>query len=246
MHNERMLLRFRRRGLTRGLTQGAAGVLAGVLVLSGCSGGEPDEPDAETSDSPSESATEGYLPVPDGVELTAQGTELKVGETATVAYEPRQDVIGALDITVTKLERASFKLFVGWQLKPATRKTQPYFVTARVENVGDTDLGGRPVSPPLYALDGENKLIEASTFASSFKPCPSESLPKKFENGDKTTTCLVYLAPDKGRLAGASFRPTEAFVPITWTGDVVLASELQKDKKKRDRKGGDKKKGRKG
>lgn len=242
MHNERMLSRFLRHGLTRG----TAAVLAGVLVLSGCSGGDSGEPDAESSESPSESGTEEYLPVPEGVELTAQGTELKVGETATVAYEPRQDVVGALDLTVKKLERASFKLFVGWKLTAQTRKTRPYFITAKVTNVGDTDLGGRSLSPPLYALDGENKLIEASTFASSFKPCPSESLPKKFENGDTTTTCLVFLAPDKGKLTAASFRPTEAFVPITWTGDVKLASELRKDDKKGDRKGGDKKKGRKG
>ncbi|MGH3362666.1 MAG: hypothetical protein ACRDOM_09445 [Nocardioides sp.] len=238
-----MHARFLRRGVTRGLIRGTAAVLAGVLVLSGCSGDE-EEPGAETSDSPSESATEEepYLPVPDGVELTAQGSELSVGETATVAYEPRQDVVGALDIRVTKLEKASFKLFVGWKLTPQTRKTQPYFVTAKVTNVGDTDLGGRSVSPPLYAVDGDNKLIEASTFASSFKPCPSQALPKKFQNGDTTTTCLVYLAPNRGDLTAASFRPTEAFVPITWTGKVVLADELRKDKKRAGKKGGDRKK----
>lgn len=214
------------------------------LLLAGCSddGSDAEEPDA--SSSPTESATEeAYLPVPDGVELTPQGSELSVGETATVAYEPRQDLVGALDITVTKLEKASFKLFVGWKLTPETRKTQPYFVTAKIANVGETDLGGR--TAPLYAVDGDNKLIEASTFASAFKPCPSESFPKKFENGDSLRTCLVYLAPDNGDLTAVSFRPTESFVPITWTGDVVRAAELTRDRSKKgdDRQGKDRKKG---
>jgi hypothetical protein len=36
--------------------------------------------------------------------------------------------------------------------------------------------------------------------------------------------CLVFLAPKKGDLTAVSFRPTQEFDPITWTG------ELQKPK----------------
>ena len=32
--------------------------------------------------------------------------------------------------------------------------------------------------------------------------------------------CLVYLAPNKGDLTAASFRPTQTDVPITWTGEL--------------------------
>ena len=54
----------------------------------------------------------------DGVELTEQGESLEVGETATVAYEVRQGVVGVLDITVSRLEKTSFKeSFVGWDLR---------------------------------------------------------------------------------------------------------------------------------
>ena len=90
---------------------------------------------------------------------------------------------------------------------------------AKIRNVGATDLGGR--RPPLYAVDGDNKLIESSTFASTFKPCPSEAFPKKFKTGDAVDTCLVYLAPDKGELAAVSFRPTEDFDPIIWVGELT-------------------------
>lgn len=229
MHNDRMSLP----ALVRGGRSIVGLALASALVLTGCSGGDEDPKEADGSASPGSGATtdEPYLPVPDGVELTAQGSELSLGDTATVAYEPRQDEVAALDLKVTAIEKASFKLFVGWKLSPETKKTTPYFVRATVKNVGETDLGSRPV--PLYAVDGNNKLIEASTFASTFKPCPSEALPKKFANGDSVKTCLVYLAPDKGELTATSFRPTEDFDPIVWTGEITEPKAIQPDKGKK-------------
>jgi hypothetical protein len=223
MHRPRLRASFR-----PGLRPLAAVLLALMLALSACGGG--DNPGAsETSASESDEtgsgdgetaeeapAEEPYLPVPEGVELTAQGSALDVGDTAVVAYEPRQDKVAALEITVTGLVDADFSDFVGWKLTPETRKTSPYFVEAKVKNVGDTNLGGEGV--PLYAVDGNNKLIEASTFQSTFKPCSPESFPKPFKKNDKGKFCLVYLAPDKGDFTAVSFRPVEEFDPITWTG----------------------------
>lgn len=227
--------------------------LAGVLALSGCSGGSDDSaaPSAgsgSASGSSSASASaEPYLPVPDGVELTAPGSELAVGESATVAYEPRQGQVGVLDIRVTRLEKTSFKeSFQGWKLDDATRKTNPYFVRAKVRNVGESDLGGRNV--PLYIVDGRNTLIEASSFASTFKPCANGQFPDKFKQGDATSVCLVYLSPKRGDLTAASFRPTQDFSPITWTGELSspqAEKKSTKSDKKSDRRKGSKKSTRK-
>lgn len=209
-----------------------APALVAVLTLAGCSGGDssnddsaPDSSSGSSSGTPSSSdsssaTTKPYLPVPGGVELTAQGSALDVGQRAVVAYEPRQKQVGVLDIKVTGVEKTTFaKSFQGWQLDKATLSTTPYFVHASVKNVGRTDLGGRPV--PLYIVDGRNTLIEASSFASSFKPCPSQPFPAKFKRGDRVKTCLVYLSPRHGDLTAVSFRPTQDFNPITWTGKVT-------------------------
>ncbi len=212
--------------------------LAGALVLGGCSGGSAtptasgssgtsgaSSSGATSSASGSGSASAGaspYLPVPDGVELTPQGTQLEVGDDAVVAYRPRQGKVGALDIKVTSLEKTTFaRSFKGWQLDKATRATSPYFVHVAVRNVGDADLGGKPV--PLYIVDGHDTLIESSTFASSFKPCPSTPFPKKFGHGDTLKTCLVFLSPKHGDLTAVSFRPSQEFNPITWAGKVTEA-----------------------
>lgn len=208
-----------------------APALVAVLTLAGCSGGDTSKDpsagsgssSASGSDTPSSSGSatvKPYLPVPDGVELTDQGSTLKVGDHAVVAYEPRQKQVGVLDIKVTGLEKTTFaKSFQGWQLDKATLSTTPYFVHASVKNVGRTDLGGRSV--PLYIVDGHNTLIEASSFASTFKPCPSQPFPAKFKHGDRVKSCLVYLSPKHGDLTAVSFRPTQDFNPITWTGKLT-------------------------
>lgn len=218
-------------------TRLAALTLAAALALTGCSG-EEQQPSGDSSSAGTPSGSDAspteadspYLDVPDGVDLTAQGSTLSVGDTATVAYEPKQGKVGALDILVTSLEKASFKQFVGWELTKKIRKTAPYFVRAKVTNVGETNLGGRPV--PLYIVDGKNRLIESSIFTGTFKPCDGASFPKKFKNGDTVKACMVYLAPGKGELIAASFRPTQEFNPITWEGEVTPAKGSQPDKKK--------------
>lgn len=235
MHNDRMFSRARRR-----LTLPAAVALASALVLGGCSGGDDDPESTDGSATSSGGATSSdtaYLDVPDGVELTAQGSELDFGDTATVAFEPRQDRVAALDLTVQSIEKATFKMFVGWKLEDETLSTTPYFVQVKVTNVGETDLGGDRI--PVYGVDGDNKLIEYSTFSSTFKPCPSLLFPKKFASGDTFKTCLVYLAPHKGKLTAAEFRPVEEFNPILWTGDIAKAET----RGKQDARKGDKKKG---
>lgn len=210
--------------------------LVAALALSGCSGSDDtdgadkasDTSSATSSGSASESSSP-YLEVPAGVTLEDQGSELSVGDTATVAWEPRADTIGALDIQVEELEKTTFKSFTGWQLDDVTKQSTPYFVRASVKNVGDTDLSGVPV--PLYIVDGTNTLIQASSFATPFKPCASTPLPKKFVGGTKAKVCLVYLAPDRGSLEAVSFRPTQEFDPITWTGKLRGAGDKGKKKK---------------
>lgn len=229
-HNDRMLPR-----LNAPVLATCSVLTALALVVSGCSGG--DEKPAASSSSPTTAAASNYLDVPDGVTLTAQGSELSVGDKATVAYQPRQDKVGALDIRVTKLEKATFDIFVGWELTKEIRKTTPYFVRATVTNVGTTDLGGRPV--PLYIVDGDNKLIEASVFTGSFKPCDGATFPDKFKHGDRVKACMVYLSPHHGDLTAVSFRPTQDFDPITWTGEVTKApGTTKKSSKKSSKKSG--------
>lgn len=212
-------------------------LLLGVSV-AGCSDDDSD-PGAGESQSESQSTSGSASPtdsllLPEGTDLTPGGSSLEVGETATVAYEVRQGVVAVLDITVTRLEKTSFdESFVGWDIDADTRAKKPYFVRATVTNAGETDLAERPV--PLYIVDGSNTLVEATTFGSAFKPCDPGLFPKSFPTGATLDACLVFLAPDKGDLTAVSFRPTQEYDPITWTGELKAPKPPKKDEPKKGR-----------
>ncbi len=223
---------------------------ATLLAVSGCSSETP-APGAEgspsstgstsssgtgdstgsdpTSTEPTVDPNDGYgLDLPAGVGLTALGSTLQVGDTAKVAWQPEKKKVGVLALTVTRMRRGTIKDFAGFTLDDATKQSTPYYVDAKVKNLGKTDLGGTPV--PLYMIDGNDTLVEASSFQSSFKPCAAQPLPRKFKPGRATEVCLVYIAADHGALAGVSFRPVQKYAPIEWHGKVVKPKPAKKGK----------------
>lgn len=194
-------------------------LLAGSLALS-C-GGDPDS-SADPSDPPSSTVASPEISTPEGVELTEGGAELELGDNAIVAWTPRNNVTGVLDITVAKIELTTLQDFVAFKLDAASKASTPYYVRASITNAGDTDLSG--VTVPLYVVDQEtNKLVQASNFASTFKPCPSTPFPKGFVAGKTTNVCLVFLIPDHGKLEAVSFRPGQEYNPIVWSGTIGKA-----------------------
>lgn len=209
-------------GLGRRSRAGVLAGLAGVLLagLAACSGDDEPESSPSGPQPTAESSATPYVPVPTTVALTDEGEQLGLARTATVAWQPRQDLVGVLRVSVNRIERTTFEQsFREWKVDEPTRTYTPYFVHAYVTNAGETELGGLPV--PLYGLSAANALIEPSTFASRFKPCHPSTLPAKFAPGEGVGVCLVYLVPDGGELAGVAFRPSEEFRPITWTGTIA-------------------------
>jgi hypothetical protein len=206
-------------------------VTVAALALAGCDGAAGSStPAAGGTDSASSSSPQGSSSSPDespssstavvdGVKLTAQGSQLAVGDTARVSWRPDQRTVGVVAISVTRLQRIPISAFSDWRLNAATRKATPYFVHATVRNLGRSNLSGKAV--PLYLLDRRNTLLQASSFRAEFAPCPSRPLPARFTRGKKTSVCLVYFAPDHGRLVAISFRPTQDFDAITWEGPLA-------------------------
>jgi hypothetical protein len=190
----------------------ASGPATGAATSGTTSGGPAP------SDDPTDGEPPPYLPVPDGVVLTDQGSELGLGESAVVAWRPAANRLGVLDLTVRRLQRVPIDALADWQLDKAGRESSLFYVTVSVENVGDQDLAGTRI--PLYVASGPTTLVESNAFRTEFKPCRSRALPKPFATGDKTTACLVYLVPDHGRLTSVTFRPSAKFNAITWVGDV--------------------------
>lgn len=199
-------------------TRTAALATTAALVLSSCGGGD-EEPAAKltpaTRVSPSPSST---VDVPQTTELTEVGADLAFGDAATVIFEPNQKRGSVLRLTVTGAKQGRIQDFSSFVLDDARRKSTPYYVDVTVQNVGEGDVGGAAV--PLWGVDATNTLLPPVTFTTTFPRCPSEPMPKKFAAKAKFSTCLVYLAPDKGVMESVSFRPNQQFDPISWTGEI--------------------------
>jgi hypothetical protein len=219
--------------VTRSMTlipRAAAVAATAAIVLASC-GGESTEEAVETptpSVSPSPSST---VNVPAAVELTEVGADLSFGDSATVIYEPNQKRGTVLELTVKKAAQGTTKDFSGFILDDYTKAATPYYVDVEVTNVGEGDVGGAAV--PLWGVDADNTLLPAATFTTTFRRCPSKALPKKFGPEKTFSTCLVFLAPDKGKMEAVSFRPNQEFDPIRWTGEIATPEPEPKKNKNR-------------
>src|SRR5699024_8778594 len=103
-----MPLRLHNDGVLRRVGAAVTAVVLASGVLAGCSGDDDSGAGPETGPSTSDASTAGEtgtattsasastLSVPAGVELSPEGSQLAVGETATVAYQPKQDEVGVL------------------------------------------------------------------------------------------------------------------------------------------------------
>jgi hypothetical protein len=225
----------------------AAAVAAALLcgVLAGCTGGSDGDGGASGSadgsgatsgsGSPSETPTN-YLEVGKKITLTPQGSELGIGEKAAVAWAVDEKKTAVLEVNVTKVEQVPISRLSAWVLDKKSRSSTPYYVHAKIKNIGRSDLSGLPV--PLYVAVGDNTLVSASSFESTFKPCPSTALPQKFKPGKGAATCWVYLAPDKRKMENVSFFTGPGFDPVAWSGKVVVVKDKKKSKKKSEKAGG--------
>ncbi|NUR09774.1 MAG: hypothetical protein HOQ22_02215 [Nocardioidaceae bacterium] len=217
----------------------AAVTTAAALALSGCSGSADGGGAASAGTSGSESASSSSpspsstVSVPSDVDLTAEGSKLSFKQPANVIFEPTQNRGSVLRLNVASVRKGSLDDFKGFILDDRYKRNADYFyATVTVRNVGQGDVGG--VAVPLWGVSSANTLLPAVNFTTTFAKCPSKKLPATFGPGDTLSTCLVYLSPNQGSLDAISYRPSQEFNPITWTGDLTPT-------KKADDKGGRKK-----
>ncbi len=192
-----------------------ATVVTTVLAasLTACGGDDSPEP-SPTADPAPTSAVE-----PEGVSATEPGTALEHGDPATLVWQPANDLVGALELTVEAVQERRASVFDGWVADDSLEAARPYFVRVALTNVGENDLAGQAV--PLYLRDDRDRLGAPWTVGGDFTPCQSGPLPEPFEAGASAEMCLVYLAPDDARIRDMVFEPTEGYDPIVWTGDVT-------------------------
>lgn len=214
--------------MTSGPFRLIAGLVAGLLalVLLAACGGDDDGGGgggAETDDSTDETSQAvgpgDYLEVPESVELTEPGAELKLKGSAVLAWQPRQKEVAVAEVRVQRIERTTFAdTFAGYTITDEMSAMTPYFVRARVANPLKANLSQLPV--PLYLQDDTGMLIGANTMVGKFPHCPSSVLPKRFKKGSKANLCFVYFVGHGRKAEKVVFQYPGGLPPVTWTGKI--------------------------
>jgi hypothetical protein len=205
-------------------------LLAPALLLSGCGSDSKDKPKAE----PSVNLPTGDVDVPQGITLTEAGTKLKFGEPALVAYAANTKRSSVLSLTVNSVQQGKIADLAGYQLDAKSKASRPYYARVGVKNVGTGDLSR--MGTPIYAVGNTNTVYLPTTFTTPFARCPSTPLPAGFGGGKSVQECLVYLLPKGSTLVAMSYRPQQAFAPITWEGPIKPAPVKKKKAAKKDSK----------
>ena len=186
----------------------------------------PSSSSSSPAPSPTPSST---VQVPSTVTLTDQGSRLRYGGSANVVFETTQNRGTVLRLTVSGVRHGRLSDFKGFILDDAYKKQASYYYArVAVRNVGHGNVGG--VGVPLWGVSAQNVLLPPVNFTTTFPPCPTKMLPAAFGPGASMRTCLVFLAPEKGRLVSVSYRPSQAYNPIVWTGPIAKATPTKKPK----------------
>ncbi|TSD65472.1 hypothetical protein [Aeromicrobium piscarium] len=177
-------------------------MLALALVASGCSGGDDEEEPTG-------------LEVPDGVTLNEGGTELDLGESATVAYPEDAEDATALTVTVTAVDTGDIADFSLFSLSEEDAASSPRYVRVTVVNEGPGTPG--TTSLPIFAHTDDRTLLTANSIVGSFEPCPPTPVPADLEAGEEIEQCLVYLLPADRQVESIDLQVTDAASAIRWT-----------------------------
>ncbi len=180
---------MRHTGRVLSSVRAVAVALAVTASLAACGGGDDPAP------APTASTPAGFE-LPEGVELSAPGSTVDVGDPATFVYEVGDGASSAVTATVTKITKGSIKDFAFFSLDKTAKASTPYYVRATLTNEGPAGLGG--AAPPFVLRDDANTVAPPNSITGTFRPCGRRTLPASFLPGATAKVCMVFLVP-KGR-----------------------------------------------
>lgn len=211
----------------RGKTATAAVLLAAGLGLSACgsdSGSGAEQQNAtpvqtETSSSSmststSESEETSATGQASNADFTPPGTELKVGDTATVPFE-YIDNKGTIELTVDAIKKGSSDDLAkyGKQAKGMT----PYYIKYTIKNVGGTDLeNARPNFDGLLKDGSSTGVVISGDVAGK---CESEGAPESFKEKGATFDSCDLAATTGAKVTAVEWDQFGDYEdePIVWT-----------------------------
>lgn len=195
--------------VTATLTHASSTAAASVPAASSTAASPPATIPASTT--PASSSSTG---------VTAPGTSLTAGQTATVLYTPPLTTGKKfmLKVTVESIRKGTLADFNGIQLDAAQKASTPEYVNVRLSDLspGNASASNNDPSVALEGVDNTGQQQQSVTFFGTFPRCNSVSAPQPFTQGKSFETCLTFLVP--GGITHAAWIGTDSYIssPVTW------------------------------
>jgi hypothetical protein len=150
----------------------------------------------------------------DGAKTLALGQRAVTDYVDYGAKDKRPTKVG---ISVVKVRKGRISDFKDFDLDAKERKTVPYYVDAKFENLGRFALTRHLMRPSIEDSDGaEYRPITLIVLSGTFKPCPEYS-DAKLKPGDSFTGCSPILLPKGKQFGRVRFEGDVTKDPIFWS-----------------------------
>ena len=203
-----------RAGTLRPLAALLLAALAMAFAACGSdSGGSASASDPEPADTPVEVPSDSSAPDSD------DGGVMPLGKRAVTDYidytgaEPKKSKLG---VTIVKVRKGKISDLKDFDLDAKQKKTVPYYIDAKYENLGKVALTRHIIEPTIEDRDGEEfRPIQLIVLSGTFKPCPDVS-DAKLKPGQSFTGCAPVLLPKGKQFDRVKFEGDVTKDPLFW------------------------------
>jgi hypothetical protein len=211
--------------MTSARSTSIAVMLASALALAACGDdGSKDAaaPPATTTAAAPPTATTATTtpPAGDGTQISEAGDTLALGKRVVAPYVVYGKAGGSqsttLGVTVQKIRKGRISDFKDFNLDAKQKRTTPYFVDVKYENLGKLKLQRFLLDPSIEDADGqEYKPLNLIILSGTFKKCPQPSR-SRLRAGQSFTLCAPFLLPTGKTLERVRFQGDVTKDPYFW------------------------------
>ena len=189
-------------------------VLAMAAALAACGSADSSSSQATVSTGGAGVQTGGAPAGDDSSNALALGQRAVTGYVDYGAKNQRPTKVG---VTVLKVRKGSIADFKDFDLDAKQRKTVPYYVDAKFENLGTFALSRNLMRPSIEDSHGtEYRPTTLIVLGGTFKPCPEYS-DAKLKPGDSFTGCAPIMLPKGKQFGRVRFEGDVTKDPVFWS-----------------------------
>jgi hypothetical protein len=156
--------------------------------------------------------------------LTAPGTHLKPGVTATVRYDTilangKNGPSWKLALTIESITAGSMSDFKGVTLTGVPKGSIPTYVKLKMANLGPNVMktGTNDPADAVQAIEDNGEGDSNLILTGFFPPCPDADTPNPIAVGQTFTTCETYIEPGEATSIGYNGSSSTLDSPIIWS-----------------------------